>query len=89
MEEFKQKYKSGGGKKDGSGGKVHFTDKAIAATIEKKLAVKDKAAEDNKKKKDEVKGYIMSCIHFLVGTRGNSKTSPAAVDTSSATASIQ
>eukprot|EP00957_Ditylum_brightwellii_P018450 1387722-Ditylum_brightwellii.AAC.1 len=68
MEESRHKYKSGGGNKGGSGGKVHFTDKGIAAAVEKKLAAKDKAVEDDKKEKDEVEGYIMSCIHRLVGT---------------------
>eukprot|EP00957_Ditylum_brightwellii_P193333 14720384-Ditylum_brightwellii.AAC.1 len=31
MEESRCRYKSGGGNKGGSGGKVHFIDKAIAA----------------------------------------------------------
>eukprot|EP00957_Ditylum_brightwellii_P057370 4350388-Ditylum_brightwellii.AAC.1 len=89
MEESKHRYKSGGGYKGGSGGKVHFTDKAIAAAVEKKLATKDKAAEDDKKKKDEVEGYIMSCIHHLVGAGDNSRPTPAAANTSSAKASVQ
>ena len=89
MEESKCRYKSGGGKKGGSGGKVHFTDKAIAAAVEKKLAAKDKAAEDDKKKKDEDKGYIMSFIHRLVGTGGNSRPIPATANASSTTASVK
>eukprot|EP00957_Ditylum_brightwellii_P105268 8024314-Ditylum_brightwellii.AAC.1 len=88
MEEFRRRYKSGGGNKGGSGGKVNFTDKAIAAAVEKKLADKDKAAEDNKKKKNEVEGYSMSCIHCLVGTGGNPRLT-AAANASSATASVQ
>eukprot|EP00957_Ditylum_brightwellii_P164743 12543243-Ditylum_brightwellii.AAC.1 len=53
IEESRHRYRSGGDNKGGSGGKVHFTDKAIAAAAEKKLAAKDRAAEDNKKKNDE------------------------------------
>eukprot|EP00957_Ditylum_brightwellii_P180097 13719085-Ditylum_brightwellii.AAC.1 len=89
MEESKRRYKSGGGKKGKSGGKVHFTDRAIAAAVEKKLAAKDKAEEEDKKKKDEVEGYTMSCIHCLVGMGGNLRPTPAAANTSSTTTSVQ
>jgi hypothetical protein len=76
--------------KGGSGGKsVHFSDKAIAAAVEKKLADKDKAAENDKTQAAAVDGYIMSCINRLAGTTSANKPSPPAkASAGSATANM-
>ena len=49
----------------------------------------EKSYASQVKKKDEVKGYILSYIHCFVGTGGNSKPTPAAINMSSTTASVQ
>jgi hypothetical protein len=77
-------------KKGSSGGKVkevHFSEKAIAAAVDKKLAAKEKATAEDKSNVAAVDGYIMSCIHRLAGSTPAPTTVPTA-SAGSATANI-
>ncbi len=74
-------YKKGSG--GGKGNDVHFSEKAIAAAVDKKLAAKEKATADDKSECAADDGYIMSCIHRLAG----STATPTTIATASAGAS--
>ena len=77
-------------KKGGGGGKVkevHFSEKALAAAVDKKLAAKEKATLDKKSNCAAVDGYSMACIHRLAGSTPATTPDPTA-SAGAATANI-